>query len=97
MGVKLSPKRYGSKTYIFVFSGYTHNDIKAANLLFGIEVDSRDVYLVDFGLCVKYIKSGGHKEYKADPRKAHDGTIEYLSRDAHIGCTSRRRLEFISI
>merc|ERR1719209_254623 len=25
-----------------------------------------------------------------DPRKAHDGTIEYLSRDAHIGCTSRR-------
>ena len=74
-------------------AGYTHNDIKAANLLFGVEADSRDVYLVDFGLCVKYLKSGGHKEYKADPRKAHDGTIEYLSRDAHIGCTSRRRLE----
>ena len=70
--------------------GFTHNDIKAANLLFGSEPDSSDVYLVDFGLCVKYFKNGAHKEYRADPRKAHDGTIEYLSRDAHIGCTSRR-------
>ena len=77
-------------------AGYTYNDIKAANLLFGTEPDTRDVYLVDFGLCVKYMKSGGHKEYRADPRKAHDGTIEYLSRDAHIGCTSRRRLEIFS-
>jgi len=77
--------------------GYTHNDIKAANLLFGTEKDSVDVYLVDFGLCVKYMKAGAHKEYKADPRKAHDGTIEYLSRDAHIGCTSRRSdLEVLS-
>jgi hypothetical protein len=25
------------------------------------------------------------QEYKANPKKAHDGTIEYLSRDAHIG------------
>lgn len=70
--------------------GYTHNDIKAANLLFGLGGNKTNLYLVDFGLCVKYIKPDGHKEYKADPRKAHDGTIEYLSRDAHIGCTSRR-------
>jgi len=70
--------------------GYTHNDVKAANLLLGLGKDSHNIYLVDFGLCVKYIKPDGHKEYKADPRKAHDGTIEYLSRDAHIGCTSRR-------
>jgi len=70
--------------------GYTHNDVKAANLLFGLGKESTKLFLVDFGLCVKYIKPDGHKEYKADPRKAHDGTIEYLSRDAHIGCTSRR-------
>ena len=31
-----------------------------------------------------------HYEYKADARKAHDGTIEYTSRDAHIGAHSRR-------
>jgi len=73
--------------------GFTHNDVKAANLLLGVEEGSKDMYLVDFGLCVKYMKGGmggTHKEYRADPRKAHDGTIEYLSRDAHIGCTSRR-------
>jgi len=70
--------------------GYTHNDVKAANLLLGLGADAKNIYLVDFGLCVKYIKADGHKEYKHDPRKAHDGTIEYLSRDAHIGCTSRR-------
>jgi len=75
------------------FRGFTHNDVKAANLLFGPDAKSDQIYLVDFGLCVKYIKgsdNGSHKEYKADPKKAHDGTIEYLSRDAHIGCTSRR-------
>jgi len=70
---------------------YTHNDVKAANMLLGLGKDSTNVFLVDFGLCVKYFKeSNGHKEYKADPRKAHDGTIEYCSRDAHIGCTARR-------
>ena len=70
--------------------GYTHNDVKAANLLQGPEPGSW--YLVDFGLVVKFQKGEelAHKEYRADPRKAHDGTIEYLSRDAHIGCTARR-------
>merc|ERR1719431_533318 len=75
------------------YRGYTHNDIKAANLLLGLGETTNDIHLVVFGLCVKYMKGGvdgTHKEYKADPRKAHDGTIEYLSRDAHIGCTSRR-------
>ena len=31
-----------------------------------------------------------HKEYKPDVRKAHNGTIEFTSRDAHIGVQSRR-------
>ena len=72
-------------------TSHTHNDIKAANLLLGPEPNSTQIYLVDFGLCVKYsTDSSGHKEYKPDPRKMHDGTIEYVSRDGHIGCTSRR-------
>lgn len=71
--------------------GYTHNDVKAANLLqvkLLLCVSSLqgpgagDWYLVDFGLAVKYLKGEGavHKEFKPDPRKMHDGTIEYLSR-----------------
>jgi vaccinia related kinase len=44
------------------------------------------VYLLDFGLACRYMdRSGVHKEYRCDQRKAHDGTLEYTSRDAHIG------------
>lgn len=46
------------------------------------ETKNKQVYLVDFGLATKY---SNDKEYKPDPKKAHDGTIEYLSRDAHKG------------
>ena len=42
-------------------------------------------YLVDFGLAHKYCPDGKHKEYKEDPRKAHDGTAEFTSIDAHKG------------
>jgi hypothetical protein len=42
------------------------------------------VYLVDFGLASHY----SEKEYKPDPKKAHNGTIEYTSRDAHVGGNS---------
>jgi len=71
--------------------GYVHNDIKAQNLLLGYgRTKENDIYLVDFGLVSKYHKDGVHHEYKPDLRKAHDGTIEYTSRDAHIGAHSRR-------
>ena len=43
------------------------------------------IYLVDYGLAYRYTVDGVHKVYKEDPRKAHDGTIEYTSRDAHKG------------
>ena len=71
--------------------GYVHNDIKAQNLLLGYgRTKENDLYLVDFGLVSKYQRGGVHLEYKPDERKAHDGTIEYTSRDAHIGAHSRR-------
>jgi len=43
------------------------------------------VYLVDYGLAHKYSPDSVHKAYKEDPKKAHDGTIEFTSRDAHKG------------
>ena len=72
--------------------GYTHNDVKAQNLLVGLEKESRDkVYLVDFGLACKYRDAFGfHALEEPDERKAHDGTLEYTSRDAHTGAHSRR-------
>lgn len=40
------------------------------------------VYLVDFGLATHF---NTDETFKPNPKKAHNGTIEYLSRDAHLG------------
>jgi len=70
---------------------YTHNDIKAQNVLLGYGQDKDTVYLVDFGLGCKYRDNlGFHRSSEPDERKAHEGTLEYTSRDAHIGTHSRR-------
>ncbi|KAG8238948.1 hypothetical protein J437_LFUL018698 [Ladona fulva] len=68
---------------------YIHADIKGSNLLLGEELGR--IYLVDFGLATRYRKPNGkHKEYGHDERRAHEGTPEFTSRDAHIGAHSRR-------
>jgi len=41
---------------------------------------------LDYGLAYRYKPSGTHIPYKEDPKRRHDGTIEYTSRDAHKGC-----------
>ena len=43
------------------------------------------VYLVDYGLAYRYNPGGDHKKYEEDPRRCHDGTIEFTSIDAHNG------------
>jgi len=69
--------------------GYTHNDVKAQNLL--LDQGGCDVFLVDFGLASKYKDNFGfHHDGGEDERFAHEGTLEYTSRDAHIGAHSRR-------
>lgn len=71
--------------------GYVHKDIKGANILVGLKKEQNQVNLVDFGLAAKFRTLGHlHKQYVHDERWAHEGTLEYTSRDAHIGCASRR-------
>ncbi|KAL3874653.1 hypothetical protein ACJMK2_037635 [Sinanodonta woodiana] len=73
---------------------YIHADVKASNCLLGYKngkTDTDQVYLVDYGLACKYIIDGNHKEYKEDPKKAHDGTVEFTSIDAHKGVAPSRR------
>lgn len=72
---------------------YVHADIKAENLL--VDLNSFDqVYLVDFGLACRCTKS---VELKVDPKKAHNGTLQYTSRDAHMGVpTQRGDIEILS-
>ncbi|XP_054885844.1 serine/threonine-protein kinase VRK2 [Poeciliopsis prolifica] len=69
---------------------YVHADIKAANLMLGYR-DPEKVYLADYGLSYRYAPDGFHKEYKENPKKGHNGTIEYTSLDAHNGVAPSRR------
>ncbi|EMP41907.1 Serine/threonine-protein kinase VRK2 [Chelonia mydas] len=69
---------------------YVHGDIKAANLLLGY-TNPHEVYLADYGLSYRYCPNGNHKQYKENPRKGHNGTIEFTSLDAHKGVAPSRR------
>ncbi|CAO2640880.1 Serine/threonine-protein kinase VRK2 [Lemmus lemmus] len=69
---------------------YVHGDIKAANLLLGYTNPDR-VYLADYGLSYRYCPNGNHKQYQENPRKGHNGTIEFTSVDAHRGVAPSRR------
>lgn len=68
------------------YKTYVHADIKGSNLLLDLKSQNQ-VYLVDFGLASHYTTKN---EYKLDPKKAHNGTIEYTSRDAHMGVPTMR-------
>ncbi|XP_065090656.1 uncharacterized protein bsd isoform X2 [Ochlerotatus camptorhynchus] len=49
------------------------------------------IHLIDFGLASKFIDSAGqHRPFCMDQRRAHDGTLEFTSRDAHMGAHARR-------
>ena len=66
---------------------YVHMDLKGANILLGFgKGGDENVHLLDYGLACHY----NTKEYKTDPKKAHNGTIEYLSRDSHNGVATMR-------
>jgi vaccinia related kinase len=66
---------------------YVHGDIKGANILLGFGKNcDEQTYLLDFGLACHY----NTKEFKPDPKKQHNGTIEYTSRDAHLGVPTMR-------
>uniref|UniRef100_A0A663E4R8 Serine/threonine-protein kinase VRK2 n=1 Tax=Aquila chrysaetos chrysaetos TaxID=223781 RepID=A0A663E4R8_AQUCH len=69
---------------------YVHGDIKAANLLLGY-TNPHEVYLADYGLSYRYCPNGNHKQYQENPRKGHNGTIEFTSVDAHKGVAPSRR------
>ena len=52
------------------------------------------VYLLDYGLVYRFNPDGNHKEYKEDPKRRHDGTIEFTSTDAHNGVGKLINSEF---
>jgi len=69
-----------------------HKDLKANNMIFSRENKGMNdkLFLVDFGLASRYLHLGIHRPFEPDQRSAHEGTLEYVSRDGHLGCVSRR-------
>ncbi|XP_075165010.1 back seat driver [Haematobia irritans] len=55
-----------------------------------VVVEEERIFLIDYGLASKYIDNGIHRPFVMDQRRAHDGTLEFTSRDAHMGAHSRR-------
>ncbi|KAL2738824.1 serine/threonine-protein kinase VRK1-like [Vespula squamosa] len=76
--------------------GYAHADIKGPNILLAPYEESvvrerSQAYLVDYGLAYRFrTTAGNHKPFVHDERRAHEGTLEFTSRDAHHGTHSRR-------
>ncbi|CAK9818872.1 Serine/threonine-protein kinase VRK1 [Anthophora plagiata] len=76
--------------------GYAHADVKGSNILLslseeGIATKKSQAYLVDYGLAYRFRTGAGiHKSFVHDERRAHEGTLEFTSRDAHHGTHSRR-------
>ena len=76
--------------------GYAHADVKGSNILLSlreqdIKAKKSQAYLVDYGLAYRFRTAEGmHKQFVHDERRAHEGTLEFTSRDAHHGTHSRR-------
>ncbi len=62
---------------------YSYGDLKSSNIMTD-DINPENVYLTDFGQCKMYCSSKGI-HVKEENKSTVDGTIEFVSRDAHNG------------
>lgn len=76
---------------------YIHRDIKPENFITGLNSNGNLIYLIDFGLAKKYYNESCslHIPYKEE--KAFAGTLEFASRNAHLGVQMSRRDDLESL
>ncbi|XP_044204269.1 inactive serine/threonine-protein kinase VRK3 isoform X1 [Thunnus albacares] len=75
---------------------YVHADISAENIYIKPGQQSQ-VYLVGYCHAFRYCPGGQHVEYREASRTAHEGTVEFISLDAHKGAAPSRRSDLQSL
>ncbi|VDP06219.1 unnamed protein product [Soboliphyme baturini] len=75
--------------YLASFYSYIHRDVKPHNFAIGRAPNYRDIYLLDFGMCRKYVKKG--KPRRPRQRVGFRGTLYYASVDALRGREQSRK------
>ena len=76
--------------------GYVHRDLKPSNFLIGTGAKSNTLYLIDFGLCLRYVDIGGaHKG--AEGRTEFAGTPIFASINSMNGGAISRRDDMQSL
>ncbi|AFB76956.1 serine/threonine kinase [Cotia virus SPAn232] len=72
------------------YNGYSHGDIKSENIAIDYN-DNNKIYLFDYGLSYRFMVNDRHVEYKPNPKKMHNGTLNFTSIDMHNGVSPSRR------
>ncbi|KAF7660587.1 hypothetical protein LDENG_00279250 [Lucifuga dentata] len=75
---------------------YVHADIHAENVYIKPGEQSQ-VYLAGYCHAFRYCPGGQHVEYREASRTAHEGTVQFISLDAHKGAAPSRRSDMQSL
>ncbi|KAM3625941.1 uncharacterized protein V6R79_020165 [Siganus canaliculatus] len=75
---------------------YVHADINAENIYIKAGQKSQ-VYLVGYCHAFRYCPGDRHVEYREASRTSHEGTVEFISLDAHKGAAPSRRGDLQSL
>jgi len=76
-------------------NGLVHRDIKPDNFLFGLNNESKLIYIIDFGFCKTYIKDEKHISQKQTKKLI--GSYTYASINAHNFIELSRRDDLESL
>ena len=75
--------------------GIVHRDIKPDNFLFGLNDESKKLYIIDFGLSKHYINNGTHIEFSTTDNLI--GSLTYTSINSHNFTELSRRDDLESL